>query len=118
MSIYPDEGWQQECDESRDAAALAHGPIAYYNHKEHAVGELRGLLLCPTLLTVPPVYHIAVDEPDGVDHNDNEHSQKQPQVLVLELLHLHQLVEGHDHVCQIYTKRHLEPNFYPSTVCL
>ena len=96
LPIYPDESWEQEQPKRRDTAAFTHCSVAYYEHKEDAVSQLRGYIIRSTFFMVSPVYHISINKPARVDHNNNEHCKEQPKILLSELLDLHELVKGHN----------------------
>ena len=96
LPIYPDESWEQKQPKRRNTAAFTHCSVTYYEHKEDAVSQPRGYIICSTFFMVSPVYHISINKPARVDHDNNKHCKEKPKILLSELLDLHELVKGHD----------------------
>ena len=65
-----------------------------------------------------PVEHVAIDEPDAVHNYYAVCGEEEPQVFVVQLLDLHQLVQTHYHVREVHTEGNTKPKFEVAAAAL
>ena len=76
------------------------------------------MIVLAALTLVLIVDDVSVDEPCSVGQQQHIHDNEQPEALVSELLHCHQLVQSNDQIYYVKCEGDLQPRFEVSTVRL